>query len=175
MQDGAYMVVGRYSGVSGTILGNMTGRYADNVSPLRGPNYKPKVSQRVSHDFFKELFKKPISKEQLLKEASETGLAEHNRVRALHKNTPPMVQGLAQTISAQAYAEKLVNEWTGSLLYSANNDRPGQGELLAHNWEPTPTAACKKATNQWYDEIKDYDYAKPGSATNTGNFTQVSY
>ena len=51
MQDGAYMVVGRYSGVSGTILGNMAGRYADNVLPLRGPNYKPKVGYRVSHDF----------------------------------------------------------------------------------------------------------------------------
>ena len=49
MPNGAYLVVGRYSGVSGTVLGNMTGRYADNVLPLRGPNYKPKVSERDSH------------------------------------------------------------------------------------------------------------------------------
>ena len=110
-----------------------------------------------------------------MKAASEAGLAEHNRVRALHRDTSPMTTGLEQTISAQAYAEKLVNEWTGSLLYSANNDRPGQGELLAYNWEPTPAAACKKATNKWYDEIKDYNYAKPGFASNTAHFTQVSY
>ena len=110
-----------------------------------------------------------------MKEASEAGLAEHNRVRALHKNTPPMVQGLEQTISAQAYAEKLVNDWQGTLQHSGNNDRPGQGENLAYNWEATPAAACKKATNQWYNEIKDYKYSKPGFAMNTGHFTQVLY
>ena len=86
-----------------------------------------------------------------------------------------MVQGLEQTISAQNYAEKLVNDWKGTLQHSANNDRPGQGENLAYNWEATPAAACKKATNQWYDEIKDYNYAKPGFAMNTGHFTQVLY
>ena len=86
-----------------------------------------------------------------------------------------MIQGLEQTISAQAYAEKLVNDWQGTLQHSANNDRPGQGENLAYNWEATPAAACKKATNQWYDEIKDYKYAKPGFAMNTGHFTQVLY
>ena len=121
------------------------------------------------------IFKTLSSKEDLLKAASEAGLAEHNRVRALHRDTPPMIQGLEQTISAQAYAEKLVNDWKGTLQHSANNDRPGQGENLAYNWEATPAAACKKATNQWYDEIKDYKYAKPGFAMNTGHFTQVLY
>ena len=51
MSNGAYLVVGRYSGVSGTVLGNMAGRFPDNVLPLRGPNYKPKVSERDSHQF----------------------------------------------------------------------------------------------------------------------------
>ena len=49
MSNGAYLVVGRYSGVSGTVLGNMAGRFPDNVLPLRGPNYKPKVGERDSH------------------------------------------------------------------------------------------------------------------------------
>ena len=123
------------------------------------------------------ILKKPSSKEDLLKAAFAAGLAEHNRVRALHCDTPPMVQGLEQTISAQAYAEKLVNDWKGPgttiLRHSANTDRPGQGENLAYNWEATPAAACKMATNQWYDEIKDYNYAKPGFAKATGHFTQV--
>ena len=110
-----------------------------------------------------------------MKEASEAGLAEHNRVRALHRGTTPMVQGSEQTISAQVYAEKLVNDWKGTLQHSAYNDRPGQGENLAYNWEATPAAACEKATIQWYDEIKDYNYAKPGFAMNTGHFTQVLY
>ena len=115
-----------------------------------------------------------------MKAASEAGLAEHNRVRALHCDTPPMVQGLEQTISAQAYAEKLVNDWKGPgtnmLIHSANNDRPGQGENLANVWEATPAAACKKASYLWYDEIKDYNFAKPGFVKPgcvIGHFTQV--
>ena len=88
-----------------------------------------------------------------------------------------MVQGLEQTISAQLYAEKLVNDWKGPgntiLIHSANNDRPGQGENLAYVWEATPAAACKMASYLWYDEIKDYNYAKPGFAMATGHFTQV--
>ena len=126
------------------------------------------------------IFKKPVSKEDLLKVASEAGLAEHNRVRALHCDTPPMVQGLEQTISAQAYAEKLVKDWKGpgtEIMHHAPSDaRPGQGENLAYNWESTPAAACVKATNQWYDEIKDYNFAKPGFVKHgcvIGHFTQV--
>ena len=123
------------------------------------------------------ILKKPSSKEDLLKAAFAAGLAEHNRVRALHCDTPPMVQGLEQTISAQAYAEKLVNDWKGPgtkiLIHSANKDRPGQGENLAYVWEATPAAACKMSSYLWYDEIKDYNYAKPGFAMNTGHFTQV--
>ena len=122
-------------------------------------------------------FQEPVSKEQLLKAASEAGLAEHNRVRALHRDTPSMTTGLEQTISAQAYAEKLVNDWKGPgtniMIHSAGHDRPGQGENLAYNYEATPAAACKMATNQWYDEIKDYNYGKPGFAMATGHFTQV--
>ena len=39
--------------------------------------------------------------------------------------------------------------------------------------EATPAAACKMSSYLWYDEIKDYNYAKPGFAMNTGHFTQV--
>lgn len=31
----------------------------------------------------------------------------------------------------------------------------------------------KKATNQWYSEIKDYNFEKPGFNGKTGHFTQV--
>ena len=114
-----------------------------------------------------------------MKAANEAGLAEHNRVRDLHINTPSMVQGLKQTTDAQAYAEKLARDWDGKsimtvLHHAPNKDRPGQGENLAANWESSPAAACKMATNQWYDEIKDYNYARPGFAMNTGHFTQVN-
>ena len=112
--------------------------------------------------------------------AFEAGLAEHNRVRLLHCDTPPMVQGLEQTISAQAYAEKLVNDWKGPgterMHHAPSHARPGQGENLAYVWESTPAAACVKATFLWYNEIKDYDFAKPGFVKPgcvIGHFTQV--
>ena len=112
-----------------------------------------------------------------MKAACEAGLAEHNRVRAFHKDTPPMKQGPEQTISAQAYAEKLVNDWKGPgtqiLHHAPKSARPRQGENLAYTWEASPAAACKMATNLWYDEIKDYNYAKPGFTKGTGHFTQV--
>ncbi len=31
----------------------------------------------------------------------------------------------------------------------------------------------RKATEMWYDEIKDYDFKKPGFSSKTGHFTQV--
>ena len=31
----------------------------------------------------------------------------------------------------------------------------------------------RKATEMWYDEIKDYDFKKPGFSSGTGHFTQV--
>ena len=134
---------------------------------------------RISDVFptFTLFFKEPVSKKQLLKEASAVGLAEHNRVRALHRDTPPMVQGYEQTKSAQAYAEKLVNDWEGPgtsvFKNCASDDRQGQGQNLAYNWEPTPAAAVKRAINAWYDTIKDYNYARPGFQKRAGNFTQV--
>ena len=109
--------------------------------------------------------------------AYDAGLAEHNRLRALHKNTPPMVQGLKVTIAAQAWADKLVNDWKGpgySILHHApNSARPGQGENIAYNFEVDAAKACVAATKAWYDEIKDYNYASPGFGYNTGHFTQV--
>ena len=110
--------------------------------------------------------------------AYDAGLAEHNRLRALHKDTPPMVQGLKVTVAAQAYADKLVNDWKGPgssiLRHAPANARPGQGENLAYNYESSAASACVAATKAWYDEIKDYNYATPGFGYNTGHFTQVS-
>ena len=88
-----------------------------------------------------------------------------------------MVQGYEQTKSAQAYAEKLVNDWEGPgtnvFKNCTSDDRQDQGQNLAYNWEPTPAAAVKRATNVWYDKIKDYNFARPGFQKGTGSFTQV--
>ena len=88
-----------------------------------------------------------------------------------------MVQNLKCTVAAQAWADKLVNDWKGpgySILHHApNSARPGQGENIAYNFEADAAKACVAATKAWYDEIKDYNYASPGFGYNTGHFTQV--
>ena len=58
--------------------------------------------------------------------ANEAGLAEHNRLRALHRDTPPMVQSLKVTVDAQAYADKLANDWKGP----GNKKRQAKGKIL---------------------------------------------
>ena len=91
-----------------------------------------------------------------------------------------MVQGLKVTVDAQAFADKLANDWKGPgykvLHHAPYNKRPGQGENLARNFEADAAKACVAATKLWYDEIKDYDYENPGYNTGghtTGHFTQV--
>ena len=87
-----------------------------------------------------------------------------------------MKQGPKITLAAQAYADKLANEWDiNGMKHAPSNTRPGQGENLAYNYEPTPEAACVKACNQWYEEIKDYNYSSPGFGYHTGHFTQARY
>ena len=88
-----------------------------------------------------------------------------------------MVQNLKCTIDAQAWADKLVNDWKGPgyniLKHAPNSARPGQGENIAYNFEADAVTACVAATKSWYDEIKDYDWGNPGFGYNTGHFTQV--
>ena len=131
-----------------------------------------------NHSFFSPLihflFKDPISDEELLEVAYEAGLAEHNRVRALHRDTPPLVQSLKATVDAQAYADFLVSDWKG-LKHSHGSSRPGQGENLARCGGSSPAAACVKATKMWYSEIKNYDFTNMGNHVGTvGHFVQVS-
>ena len=53
------------------------------------------------------------SKKDLLKAVSNAGLAKHNEFRALHEDTPLMKIDTKLTADAQAYAERLANEWQG--------------------------------------------------------------
>lgn len=54
-------------------------------------------------------------------------------------------------------------------------NKNGAGENLAAgsggNWNNNQFA--EMSTKMWYDEVKDYDYNKPGFSSQTGHFTQV--
>lgn len=92
-------------------------------------------------------------------------LITHNYYRSLHE-APPLNWSPVLAAEAQKWAERLAR--TDSFKHSGDKDR---GENLAFVWgsELTPM----KATEMWYDEVKDYDFSSPGFASNTGHFTQV--
>ena len=61
--------------------------------------------------------------------------------------------------------------------HSSNDDRKGAGENLAMYRTSDPNDKTllntAKATDMWYEEVKDYDFDNPGFAMDTGHFTQV--
>ena len=59
----------------------------------------------------------------------------------------------------ERWADKLAE--TGRLQHAETED----GENLAF---AGPTLSAQKAADMWYDEIKDYDFSKPGFTGGTG-------
>lgn len=64
--------------------------------------------------------------------------------------------------------------------YLADNNKfehskgSGYGEnLYKAGGSGSAVKAGEKATQMWYNEIKDYDFNKPGFSMKTGHFTQV--
>ncbi len=74
---------------------------------------------------------------------------------------------------AEKCAEYYANRKEG-IDHSCPN-KNGAGENLAAgkggNWNNNQFA--EMSTKMWYDEVKDYDYNKPGFSSQTGHFTQV--
>ena len=50
--------------------------------------------------------------------------------------------------------------------------KKGVGENLAWN-SKMETSAVREETKNWYNEVKDYNYNRPGFSMKTGHFTQV--
>ena len=96
---------------------------------------------------------------------------EHNKLRALHCNTPDLVYDEDISIIAQRIADKKV------FAHSALEERNGYGENLAWNNEPTIQEALVLGIKQFYDEIEFYDYDAPSysgpNGEKTGHFTQL--
>lgn len=88
-------------------------------------------------------------------------LAKINALRARHQ-APPMVWDPALAATAQAWADR--GEFTHSM-------KPGVGENLAMVWDQGVNSAVDASINMWYDEVKNYDFSKPGYHPSTGHFT----
>jgi len=95
-------------------------------------------------------------------------LARHNAVRAKH-GAPALKQSPALNAKAQEWANHLAS--LGRLEHSGG----AYGENL-YAFAGVPMAAAQlgqDAVDSWYDEIKAYDFKKPGFSMKTGHFTQV--
>lgn len=88
-------------------------------------------------------------------------LDEHNRLRALHVDTPPLVWDDTLASFAQDWAAKY--DCSGILVHS----QEPYGENLAIGY------TAIEATDAWYDEIQYYNYSDPQYSEKTGHFTQV--
>ncbi|KAL2100078.1 hypothetical protein ACEWY4_004472 [Coilia grayii] len=94
-------------------------------------------------------------------------LEAHNSYRQLHGASPlTMSRDLCRT----------AQKWADHLLASKKmqHSQADHGENLYYAWSSAPKQIHgKEAVDNWYSEIKDYNFRKPGFQSGTGHFTQV--
>uniref|UniRef100_F7C095 GLI pathogenesis-related 2 n=1 Tax=Xenopus tropicalis TaxID=8364 RepID=F7C095_XENTR len=94
-------------------------------------------------------------------------LAAHNTYRRKH-GAPPLQLSRDLCRSAQQWADHLLSIRT--LEHSGGNT----GENLYYKYSSVARELPgQEPVDAWYDEIKNYDFGRPGFRSNTGHFTQV--
>lgn len=110
-----------------------------------------------------------------IEQAQQAGLDEHNRLRALHHDTPPLVLSRELCNDAQEWADTLMSE--NRFDHAPRSERNGCGENIAsasgHSADFVEEAI--RATKSWYNELYDpgYDFGNPGWQSGAGHFTQI--
>ncbi|MDZ8239605.1 MAG: CAP family protein [Nostoc sp. ChiQUE01a] len=93
-------------------------------------------------------------------------VSEHNTYRSKHKS-PNVTNDNTLNESAQAWAQTIAAK--GDLEHSTNRNNVGENIY----WGGESTNLGSAAVQDWYSEIKDYDYNNPVFSGTTGHFTQV--
>uniref|UniRef100_A0A8C7WRH2 SCP domain-containing protein n=1 Tax=Oryzias sinensis TaxID=183150 RepID=A0A8C7WRH2_9TELE len=94
-------------------------------------------------------------------------LNAHNAYRALH-GAPPLTYNKELCDEAQKWADECLK--TRTLGHSDTKD----GENVYYtSGSPSVTVTGKDAVDEWYSEIKDYNFKTSGFQSGTGHFTQV--
>ncbi|XP_076139737.1 GLI pathogenesis-related 2 [Alosa pseudoharengus] len=94
-------------------------------------------------------------------------LEAHNTYRQRH-GAAPLTLNKDLSRSAQKWAEYLLAS------KKMQHSQADYGENLYYAWSSAPKQLKgKEAVDNWYNEIKDYSFSKPGFQSNTGHFTQV--
>ncbi|CAL8250276.1 unnamed protein product [Boreogadus saida] len=98
-------------------------------------------------------------------------LTAHNTYRQMHQS-PPLTQSKDLNESAQSWADHLLD--IGKMGHSSRPDGIGENIYSMSSSAPINLTG-KEAVEEWYGEVKDYEYNSPGPGTKgtTGHFTQV--
>ncbi|XP_044188103.1 Golgi-associated plant pathogenesis-related protein 1-like [Thunnus albacares] len=92
-------------------------------------------------------------------------LETHNTYRARHGAQP-----LTYNSELNAAAQK----WADHLLQTNSSEHSKSGENIFNMSSSEPLKLTgKEAVESWYNEIKDYNWGRPGFSGSTGHFTQV--
>lgn len=99
----------------------------------------------------------------------EQCLKWHNEYRSIHQ-APTVTWNDTIAADAEVWATYLADN--NVLEHASNLNQLDQGENL-YLVSVQPTEPCTDATKAFYEEIKDYNFDKPGFSSQTGHFTQV--
>jgi len=96
-------------------------------------------------------------------------LKKHNYFRALH-GVPNLIHNAELSKLSQSYAEKLASN--DSFEHSNckwGTKKVGENLFMCGGYKCTP----EMSSQNWYDEITDYDFNKSEFSSDTGHFTQL--
>uniref|UniRef100_A0A3P8VCR8 Golgi-associated plant pathogenesis-related protein 1 n=1 Tax=Cynoglossus semilaevis TaxID=244447 RepID=A0A3P8VCR8_CYNSE len=91
----------------------------------------------------------------------------HNEYRRKHQ-APPLKLSSKLSREAARYAESLAS--TKILKHSEQSSRGSCGENLA--WASYDQTG-KDVVDRWYEEVKQYNFSRPGFSSGTGHFTAM--
>lgn len=139
-------------------------RVRDENTPPRGNRSDEPVNRRRRDS------KPKPDREEFIEEA----LQAHNEYRSKH-SAPPL--RIAEDLNeyAQQWADKIARKdaMEHSNCKLKNGERIGENIYFCWSSDPTAGVKAQTAVKSWYDEIKDYNFKRPGFSSNTGHFTQV--
>ncbi|KAF7227331.1 GLI pathogenesis-related 2, like [Nothobranchius furzeri] len=101
------------------------------------------------------------------KQFAEELLQSHNEYRRKHQ-APPLKLSSKLSREAACYADSLSR--TRILKHSEESSRGSCGENLA--WASYDQSG-KDVADRWYDEVKKYNFSRPGFSSGTGHFTAM--
>lgn len=89
-----------------------------------------------------------------------------NRFREMHQ-VEPLIHDREITKVSTEWAQTIID--TGKFEHSTTD----YGENIAYTYSPNHYNSFVRATNMFYNEVKDYNYSNPVFGYNTGHFTQL--